>query len=56
MAESVPCGPDLDQHVEMIRKYADAGFDELYIQQIGPRQDEFFAAYAEHVLRQFGRA
>jgi G6PDH family F420-dependent oxidoreductase len=54
VAESVPCGPDLDKHVEMIRKYADAGFDELYIQQIGPRQDEFFAAYAEHVLPKFG--
>jgi G6PDH family F420-dependent oxidoreductase len=53
VAESVPCGPDLDKHVEMIRKYADAGFDELYIQQIGPRQDEFFAAYAEKVLPQF---
>jgi G6PDH family F420-dependent oxidoreductase len=50
VAESVPCGPDLDKHLEMLRKYADAGFDEVYIQQIGPRQDEFFAAYAEHVL------
>ena len=24
------------------REYADAGFDRLYISQIGPAQDEFF--------------
>jgi G6PDH family F420-dependent oxidoreductase len=52
--ESVPCGPDLGQHVEMLRKYADAGFDEVYVQQIGPDQDDFFSAYAETVLPQFG--
>ena len=51
--ENVPCGPDLDQHIAAIRAYEDAGFDELYIQQIGPNQDEFFRAYREHVLPQF---
>jgi G6PDH family F420-dependent oxidoreductase len=50
---SIPCGPDLDAHIEAIRAYEQAGFDELYIQQIGPRQDEFFAAYSEQVLPQF---
>jgi G6PDH family F420-dependent oxidoreductase len=50
LAEQLPCGPDLDQHVEAINAYAEAGFDELYIQQIGPKQDEFFRVYAEQVL------
>jgi G6PDH family F420-dependent oxidoreductase len=50
LAEQVTCGPDLDRHVETINAYAQAGFDELYIQQVGPRQDEFFEVYAEHVL------
>jgi G6PDH family F420-dependent oxidoreductase len=50
LAEQLPCGPDLDQYVEAINAYADAGFDELYIQQIGPEQDEFFRVYAEDVL------
>ncbi len=49
----VPCGPDIARHVAAIRAYEEAGFDELYIQQIGPGQDEFFAAYQEHVLPQF---
>jgi G6PDH family F420-dependent oxidoreductase len=50
LAEQLPCGPDLDRHVEAINAYADAGFDELYIQQVGPRQDEFFEVYRDYVL------
>jgi G6PDH family F420-dependent oxidoreductase len=45
-----PCGPDVDEHVEAIKAYEEAGFDELYINQIGPEQDAFFEAYREHVL------
>jgi hypothetical protein len=25
-----------------VQSYVDAGFDEVYVDQIGPRQDEFF--------------
>jgi G6PDH family F420-dependent oxidoreductase len=50
IAESLPCGPDVDQHVEAIQAYAQAGFDELYIGQIGPDQEAFFDAYRERVL------
>lgn len=46
----IPLGPDLDMHVERLREYADAGVDELYVGQIGPDQDAFFGAWAEHVL------
>ncbi|HEX3616515.1 MAG TPA: TIGR03557 family F420-dependent LLM class oxidoreductase [Solirubrobacteraceae bacterium] len=49
----VPCGPDLDEHIAAVRAYEEAGFDELYIQQIGPNQDAFFDAYRQHVLPQF---
>lgn len=47
---SLPCGPDLDEHVEKLKEYADAGFDELYISQIGPHSDAFFKAYENEVL------
>jgi G6PDH family F420-dependent oxidoreductase len=50
VADQVPCGPDVDRHVEMVEAYARAGFDELYIQQIGPEQDAFFEAYRDEVL------
>jgi G6PDH family F420-dependent oxidoreductase len=53
VAESVPCGPDLDRHIEQIKAYEEAGFDELYIQQIGPDQQRFFEIYAAEVLPRF---
>lgn len=54
IGESIACGPDLDLHLERIQAYADAGVDELYVQQVGGGHDAFFAAYAEHVLPRFG--
>jgi G6PDH family F420-dependent oxidoreductase len=53
IAEGTPCGPDVEHHVQALREYAEAGFDEVYVQQIGPDQDAFFDAYREHVLRRF---
>ncbi|MFH8725203.1 TIGR03557 family F420-dependent LLM class oxidoreductase [Streptomyces termitum] len=50
VAEAVTCGDDVDQHVETVRAYARAGFDEVYVGQIGPDQDAFFDSYRELVL------
>lgn len=52
----MPRGPDLDQHIAAIRAYEQAGFDELYIQQIGPNQDAFLKVFADEVLPQFSGA
>jgi G6PDH family F420-dependent oxidoreductase len=54
IGESVPCGPDLDRHIAALQEYADAGVDELYVQQIGSGHEEFFEAYAREVLPKFG--
>jgi G6PDH family F420-dependent oxidoreductase len=53
IAESVPCGPDLDRHVAALQEFADAGVDELFVQQIGGGHDAFFDAYAREVLPKF---
>ncbi len=37
-------GPDPDQHAAQLRKYVDADIDEVYVQQIGPDMEGFFAA------------
>ncbi len=42
VAEKMPCGPDPERHAEVIRKYADAGFDELFVSQVGDVTEEFF--------------
>jgi len=45
-----PVGNDVKTHVEALRTFVDAGYDEVYVQQIGPEQDGFFDFYAERVL------
>jgi G6PDH family F420-dependent oxidoreductase len=47
---TVPCGPDPQRHLDSLREYVEAGYDEVYVQQIGPNQFAFFEAWAEHVL------
>jgi G6PDH family F420-dependent oxidoreductase len=47
---TAPCGPDPDTHIQGIRAYTDAGFDEVYVAQVGTEQDGFFEFYAEQVL------
>ena len=44
------CGPDPQAHLEKIEEYERAGFDEVYVGQIGPDQEVFFDAYRELVL------
>jgi G6PDH family F420-dependent oxidoreductase len=53
VGEAVPCGPDVDRHVEALQEYADAGVDELFVQQIGPEQEAFFDEWARAVLPHF---
>jgi hypothetical protein len=38
-----------------IRRYEDAGFDELYIQQVGGGHERFFDAYSSEILPRFRR-
>jgi G6PDH family F420-dependent oxidoreductase len=47
---TAPCGPDPDVHVSGIRAYTDAGFDEVYIGQVGEDSEGFFEFYAGQVL------
>src|SRR5919112_4225837 len=48
-----PAGPDLDEHAQSLQQYADAGVDELFVQQIGPEQDAFFEQWAPEIIPRF---
>jgi G6PDH family F420-dependent oxidoreductase len=48
-AQAVACGPDPEKHARSIREYADAGYDTVYIAQMGKRQQEFFDFYTKRV-------
>ncbi|HWM64461.1 MAG TPA: TIGR03557 family F420-dependent LLM class oxidoreductase [Solirubrobacterales bacterium] len=50
VAESIVCGPDPERHVAAIREYVDAGYDHVYVHQVGPDQDGFFEFYERAVL------
>jgi G6PDH family F420-dependent oxidoreductase len=46
---SLPTGPDPEPYVEQVRAFTEAGFDEVHVAQIGPRQDEFFRFWRDEV-------
>jgi coenzyme F420-dependent glucose-6-phosphate dehydrogenase len=46
----IACGPDPEKHIEQIRKYAEAGFDHIYLHQIGPNQEGFFQFYEKEIF------
>jgi G6PDH family F420-dependent oxidoreductase len=50
VGEALVCGDDVDAHVAQFRAYRDAGYDEIYVNQIGPEQEGFFEFYADKVL------
>jgi G6PDH family F420-dependent oxidoreductase len=49
----IPAGPDMDEHEEFVRAYAQAGIDDLFVQQIGADHDRFFADWAPEILDRF---
>ncbi len=49
-ASSAPCGPDPAVHLDGIRAYTKADFDEVFVSQAGPDADGFFEFYAGQVL------
>ncbi|WP_197379013.1 LLM class F420-dependent oxidoreductase [Mycolicibacterium mengxianglii] len=51
VAESIPCGPDLDAIVEAVSEYWDAGFTDIALIQIGgEHQTQFFEEAAKPLL------
>lgn len=49
VADTIACGPDPERHAQSIRAYAEAGYDEVSVQQIGPDQEGFFRFFADEV-------
>jgi G6PDH family F420-dependent oxidoreductase len=56
VAESIPCGPDLDKIVEGVQQYLDAGFTDVALVQIGDEGQERFLDEAAGPLLQKLRA
>jgi G6PDH family F420-dependent oxidoreductase len=50
--ESVVCGSDAEEHRSAFQPYQEAGFDEVYVANMGPRWQEMIAFYGDEVLPQ----
>ena len=53
IARRVVCGPDPVRHRQAIQRFLDAGYDHIYVHQIGPHQAGFFKFYEREVLPYF---
>jgi coenzyme F420-dependent glucose-6-phosphate dehydrogenase len=54
LASVMPLGPDPKRHLDEIQKMIDAGFDHIYLHQIGPDQEGFFNFYQKEIFPQLG--
>jgi G6PDH family F420-dependent oxidoreductase len=50
VAQQVPCGPDLEAHVDAVRQFLDAGFTSVALVQVGGAHQEPFFSWAESEL------
>ena len=42
--------PDLDEHRAQIQQFADLGFDEIHVHNVGRNQEQFVKAFGEQVI------
>jgi hypothetical protein len=50
MTKDIILGPSLEKHLEGIQQYIDAGFDHVYVHQIGPDQSAFIDFYTTKII------
>jgi G6PDH family F420-dependent oxidoreductase len=50
VADSIALGPDPERHAAAMREYGQAGYDIVYVHQIGPDQEGFFDFYRREVI------
>jgi G6PDH family F420-dependent oxidoreductase len=54
IAEQIVCGPDPLKYLDGIRMYEQAGYDHVYIHQVGPDQEGFLRFFERELKPQFG--
>ncbi len=54
MADQFPLGPDRDRWLKAIQEYVDAGYDEIYLSQMGKDQAGFLDFYRAELAPRLG--
>ena len=55
VSAAIVCGPDAERHLEAIYEFVQAGFDRVYIHQVGPEQQAFLDFCAHEILPDFAK-
>ena len=50
VGEKFACGPDLQEHLDSLTAYREAGYDEIFVSQIGETSEEFFRFATDELL------
>jgi coenzyme F420-dependent glucose-6-phosphate dehydrogenase len=50
VAAEISCGPDVEVHLQKIQAYLDAGYDQVYLHQVGPDQEGFMRFASKTLL------
>ncbi len=53
VAQAIVCGPDPERHIQVIQQFVDAGYNHVYVHQVGPDQEGFFRFYESEVIPRF---
>jgi coenzyme F420-dependent glucose-6-phosphate dehydrogenase len=57
IAEAIVCSPDPQKHIDSITEFERAGFDHVYVHQIGPDKETMLDLYKREILPRYqGRA
>jgi hypothetical protein len=47
---SIVAGPDVDRHIESFQPYVEAGFEEIYVANMGPHYRDMITRFGAEVL------
>jgi hypothetical protein len=56
VAKTVVCGPDAERYAAAIDGFATAGYDHVYVHQVGPDQDGFLRFAERELLPRYAKA
>lgn len=56
VGEAAVCGADAGRHLKRARTYLDAGYDEVYVANIGPHVGAFMSLWRDEVLPELRRS
>jgi hypothetical protein len=54
VAAKIVCGLDPERHLEILRRYLDAGYDEVYVSQVGDDRAGYFDFYQRELRPRLG--